>query len=468
MDHDNKISALLNSETAQFDQSTHKELLNEQIKFTLESEFEKTRKNHTLVTPFLTLATIAAIGIAIFVIYQISQNATRNIPMDLNAFQSENIKEFLDAVKKNQTALDGAKGELAALDSAYALAAQRIDQELDYAKELNKSLKLGAKELATRDRKAEQEAERKKDALRAEYEPKMAEKMAIISSFEKRIAATDSTTLASAEKQQELVDIKSKLYDLEIAKIKSTYEAKLKVMAAAHSKEVKELGRQRAEMAAALKAMYEKEIADTIAKYNPTFKDDRTASLLLKGVGSFGAPIVRDYPEPFTAESVGSATDFSTILKTIDDFLFLSKTMRSVEYINSVPQALAAIEATAYDALLGYQRLVESAAGKLGELRGTITDMQMAMERVKASIAAFAAKNGAQGYVIDPSDPTRLVLMFTVATMPVNGAIATVTRGGVVIATIQLSVRGLTEVTGKVMSIIEGKTVEPFDVIVLR
>jgi hypothetical protein len=366
--------------------------------YDFEKEFAKTRGNKSFVVAAATGITILALVAASFAVTKAIEKSAERTQVDVTAFDDINLKDILDASKRNEADLGKAKLELARMDSDLAsdlAAADRnylsaVEDAKARARSRPEEAKMTAEALTARD------ATRKR--LLASRNSAAAAKKAEIQQIQGRIDQYDSRSLAQAKQQEAILANERLAFDIEKKQQADFYESRIAQLQAAYKRDIEELTRQKAELAASL-----------TARYNPTFVDERSVSLLAIDPDKPSLPAGPLYDYLATAGILdGDAS--SSLDRSLDDYKYLARKLRSTPYINSVPSALARLEDEAESSIAAY-RAALSASGAALESRdksiATLTVRAEAAEeslrRYRSAMASLARDNRESGYVLDVS-----------------------------------------------------------------
>lgn len=154
-------------------------------------EFDKTRGNKSYIVVVATGITILALVVASFAVTKAIETSNDHTQVDVAAFDDLNLKDILDASKRNEMDFNKAKLELSRLDSDLATSLASADR--DYLAEVD-SVKAKAQSRAEETQMTAAAATARdaaKRKLRADYVTATAAKKAEIQQIQKRIDQYD-------------------------------------------------------------------------------------------------------------------------------------------------------------------------------------------------------------------------------------------------------------------------------------
>ncbi len=463
MGDDNEIRQLIRRESEAFLARAFKEAEQKGSAYDFEREFAQTAKNKSLVVLVATFATLVALGGVAFGVTRIIERRTAAAPVDVTAFEDLNLKDILDTAKRNESEMERSRLEMAKLDYELKTGVEASDRNYQAAAESIQALGLPSSEESRRLKEAQAAAAREKKQIRDAYSAKAKAKQAEIAELQKRIDQYDSRLMEQAKKQQELLDAERRLFDIEKQKQASVYEARIAEIAGARTKDVATLKRQKDELAASL-----------TSRYNPKLTDERSDSLL-SGYKPPSAIAPQADMNPYIESSgVAAQGTGAALRRSFSDFLYLSSKIRAVPYINSVPPALARMEAEARESVALYSGALARAGNGLQERDARIRELLARAEAAEKALASYkwaidqyvrASQEG--GYVLDPRDPAGLTVSLNPGVPVSEGSVGYVVRGDKAVATIKFFTKeGTTR--ARVVEVAEGESIRPFDAVLVE
>jgi hypothetical protein len=461
MGNDNEIKQLIRRESESFLNTALAQSKGVKA-YNFEEEFSKTGKNKSYVVIVATAITIVALLVASMLVTRAISSSVDATPVDVAAFDDLNLKDLLDASKRNETDLERTKLELSQLDVDLKTALDQADREYKSAVESIQAKAQGTSDAAVQTAAAAAARDVVKDKLRANYKAVTAKKQADIAAIQKRIDQYESHAMDQAKKQQATLANERLLFDIEKKKQADMYEARIADLIAARQKDVDELTRQKNELAASL-----------TARYNPSFDDQRSSSLLLNWSDKHISTVEPFYGYLSTA-GILDQTSEKKLDRSLDDFEYLAKKLRTVPYINSVPPALSRLEAEAESSIAAYRSALVSAGSGLesrdeniAQLTARATKAENSLAQYRAAVTAYAHDNRESGYILDTSSQSRLVIFLSPDAKVAEGSQGYVVRGDTAVATVVFHIEG-DAVYAKVTNVESGEQPRPFDSILVE
>ena len=445
--------------------------------YDLITEFQKTKNNRRPVVTVALIGIMAIVGIASWVITTLIDRNSRTVTVDISRFEDLNLRDLLDSAKRFNDELDRAIRDLKILEADMNTELEGIESRKRSSLTVIGALGLAPAELNRRKKALEQDTEKEIGALRARFDPQIKEKQALIASLQEKLSSYDTRSMKEAQKQQKLLDNQQQLYELERQRLTKFYEDRISTLDAAIQQE-KTQSRVRLETTIKeLTAKHTKEMDDLTALYNPAWSAEDAVSAILGKA--------REKPSnPFVAVSrnlpAGAIPDRASIDGTIQAYadmqLVLSR-LKAVPYLNSVPGALAFLEAAGGVLGQDYVRLLSSSAeavttknSQINRLENNVSSLDSRLEVIASAFTAYSRSVNAAGIVLDERNPSKILLYID----PLYGENATANRTAwlfrgddALVAELLLLREGAT-VYGRTIRLEEGLTVKPFDKLVLK
>jgi hypothetical protein len=487
-DFENRITDLVAQSKAHFLRDAIRELREQRKIYSLEEEFAKTKKNRSLLVPLVvSLVVVIFVLAAIGVTYYIQQNS-RNIQIDITAFEDVNLRDLLDVSKKNETKLKGLRQDLEGLKSEQAAAILGVRRDATNRIEILANRSLSERDRQEEIKKIRDEETRRVDDLNGQYKQRIQKKEGEIAAVQKEIDAYDSRMLEQAREQEAVLNNQLRLFEIERANLTKSYDDKIRGLTAAHSREINSLEKQKEEIVAllknrhaseiaGLKQSHAKEIEDLIKLYNPTFTG--RAGDLLKGDmdrNLLSANVTKSYDDILSDENVLANSDFQRMRSTLQEFSLIVDRLQEVSYINSVPSALNQLEYKNKVLVRDYEILWEKLVNVVKEKNATIAERDLSIayrdkiiDQLNYGISSFTKNNRENGYILDPRNTKGIVVYLNDIYNVKNGTIGYVfRRDDEFIGTIRFSVNSdlvtasLEELSSK------DRPLEPFDKILIQ
>lgn len=446
--------------------------------YDVDKEFRKTRKNRSLLVP-LSLAGMVILmsGLAWGITGMINRRA-KSVEVDIRSFQDLNLRDLLDSAKRYDADLDRATRELAALEGDRQSRLESIEEKRRSDLALLEAVNLSEDERVRRRRSIEGEAAAASRNIRAGLDPVIQEKRVEIAAIQEKIASYDARSIEEAKKQQEVLDNQQRLYELEKQRLTSFYEERLASLEEALRQEQIQ-GRRTLERAVAeLSAAHKREMADLTARYNPTWEAEEPAAKVLSGAGSIGPGAAHPLPQRTApAGSPVAAERVRAFAETYDGLRLVLGRLAETPYLNSVPKALSAADASAaalgqeYLALLAASaQAVSSRNARIGELERAVAEARLRLDAAAVALTAYVRSVNAAGIVVAGRGTADIALFIDPQYMgdAGSGRSAWIFRGDdEPVAEAVLERRGDT-VFCRILRLEEGMAVRPFDKVLLN
>ena len=237
MDNDNKIeaneltSAQRHKDVLLF---LNKELDNLQMHsgtastYNLEKEYAKTKKNKSPFVFFMILACVLfTVGIAFILRYTINKQ-NQSIEINLEEFDSLNLKALLDSVTKVQDKYDNAVKKrdqaIAQMENEIKMAETKRDDDLFVLESVQL---VDDTAFASRKRKIIAEYEEKVAAIKAQYEEKLVVLEADVEKYKKELASYDASKIESAKELEKAVSSERSVQEMERKRLVASYEERI-------------------------------------------------------------------------------------------------------------------------------------------------------------------------------------------------------------------------------------------------
>ncbi len=407
--------------------------------YSLETEFEKTRKNKNwavLIIVLVFFAIIASIT-ALFTYYTELENS--KIEVNISEFEDVRLKEVLGnarmsgntiLIRKNElnTLVIEMKNALLGVNSRYLAAKNAVlDRGLSPEAE--------ARELAELKRNEDRELAK----IKADYDKKIATKRSVIKEIEKEQREAERKLKEEAENLAKYGD-ESKVYELKMKSLSSTQKSGTDAM----------------------RDYYERYIRYLTLKYNPVFSSGESKALIRRSAGLAGEKQnLRSYDEVFASENIWSRKRFDELRGKINDFDSLLRRLAGVDYTNSVPPALKGMDNLSTSIINDYENFWYSLTSALKNKNKQIEDYKKALD-------AVLKERPESGYIISAADPAKVSIHINRLIPVKEGDRGLIFRtDDEYIGRIELF-RTADGFKGKIVSIEPGKTMKPFDRILMK
>jgi hypothetical protein len=465
MGNDNEIKQLIRRESESFLNTALVESKGQGKSYDFEAEFAKTGRNRSFVVFGATAITIIILAVAAMAVSRAIAKGIEAAPVDVAAFEDLNLKDILDASKRNESDLERAKTELSRLDYDLQSSLDAADRDYGASVESIKAKGLGKAEQARKLAEAQAARDGAKRRLRADYAVSAAQKRAELAEIQKRIDQYDSRALAQAKEKEATLANERLAFDIEKKTQAQAYEKRIAELERARKSDVAKLTKQRDELAASLTALY-----------NPSFSDER-ALALLSGWTEAEASQPPAFHEYLSKAGILDADAERELDRSFDDFEFLSSKLKAVPYLNSIPPALSRIEGEARASIVAYRAALQAAGSGLesrdqsiAELKARAEAAENGLAQYRAAVAAYAVQSRESGFVLDPGsakgEGAKILVSIAPGIEVAEGDSGYVVQGSLTVATIVFHPDGR-EAFATVSKVEPGMKIRAFDSILV-
>ncbi len=407
--------------------------------YSLENEFEKTRKNKSwavLIIVLIFFSIIASIT-ALFTYYTELKNSS--IDVNITEFDDVRLKEVLGTARMADNVILIRKNELDTLIIGMRNALLNVNTRYlaQYTAVLDKGLPPDVTRQELNDLKRGEEAELA--SVRAEYEKKIRTQRGIIGEIEKERREAERRLKLEAENLSKIGD-ENKVYEMKMKSLSSTQKSGFE----------------------AQKNYYERYIKYLILKYNPVFSSRGSKELLER---SAALPAdkggLRAYDEVFANENVWSRKRFDELRGKINDLDGLVGRLRGIDYTNSVPPAIKGIDNL-------YRSIVNEYENLWFGLVNTVKNKNSQIEDYRVALDAVLKERPESGYIISAKNPAAVSIHIN-RLIPIKDG-----DSGLVFRTDDDFIgrvdfyRAADGFKAKVVSLEAGKSMRPFDRILIN
>lgn len=344
MDNDNKID---NNGTKKIQR--HDEVLlflDEELKslkkgsnkdaYDIKKEYAKTKKNKSPFTLLVLLATTVILVAAAFVMTKLISKQNQEITVNLEEFDSLNLKNLLDTVFKTQSDYDSAVKNKVSLEAEQARLIKEAEAKRDNDLFVLGTLKLSRSAYNDRAKNINSECTAAISAIKADYAAQIAEVDAQIEVFQKQLAEFDNSKVKQAQEQEKALNSERQLRQLENREMTDKYEAKIADLQNSMDKlRVK----NQEDIRKSVTEVQEKYQAE-IDKLDPVLTDGKAGEIVRSvnaipsgGMSLAGTSDVED-------EALASAMHVYQKYQT--DYEYLNKQIASVPQKNTIPSYVSA------------------------------------------------------------------------------------------------------------------------------
>jgi hypothetical protein len=472
MGDDNEITALVRKESEQFLSEARRSTKDLGKVYNLEDEFEKTKKNRSILVWAVTIITIAALAASALVVTSLIRKQTAATPVEIGAFQDLNLRDLLDRAKRDEADLEQAKLELTRTQAEVQTTLDAIDRDAAASIDAIKARGLSQAEETQKIAEAKAAAQEQRQTATRNAAAVIAQKKALIKSVQDKVDSYNQRLSEQTRKQQEVLDNQTQLFNIEKQKLIDTFNGRIADLQASIKAEEIALKRQREELASSL-----------TSKWNPTFDDAKSLSLLGKFTPDPAFATMPNAPLPEGLYSAGAMAkpDTAAADGSIANFLYLSAKLRSVPYLNSVPPALARMEYEARAEFVLLRTALDKAGTAIEDRDRTIADLQARLASAQTDLAKtqtvldqyrwatsqYVLDNREGGYIVDSRNSDEITVALNPAVPVAIGTTGYVVRtGDKAIATLSFYFKD-GQVRARVLRLSPGEQIKAFDPIIL-
>lgn len=382
MGNDNKMTGMM-PEVRLFLQNTFFKTYKEKAEtYNLEAEYAKASKNRDYRTAIIigilfAVAIGTTIGISRYIDYR-----NRQISVNVDVFEDVNLKKLLDMVSRTQSDLESAIAEKSRneQDRQAELDAARARNEVDRL--ALQSLNLASVQLQERMDELDIEYDRQISEINGRYESLLLDIDTRITEYRNQLAAYDSNSVETAQKQQAAIDSQRQVYELEKQALIEKYEAALTDLRNRITQlQEQDIQNQKDYVKQTTQSsQYQKSL------YDPIILDERGEAILASLDGTWSSP--------FNIEEADSQSGLYPALKEVsskmNDLEYAVSLLLNLPQVNSLPEYLRAVRELAVQAgtLLADEatRLVSALKNRNASLETEIADLEAIIEEGTALI----------------------------------------------------------------------------------
>jgi hypothetical protein len=474
---DSDTQALVTRSRAMFLRDVEHQLARREL-YNLDEEFEKTRRNRSpVVWLSITIFVTAMVVIGVAVTTYIQQRSQR-VPVNVSSFQDVNLMELLDRAKQLNDQLNTAQDDLGSVKTAEAndiAAAQRS---------ATNQIELVNNELISDSQKQERIAAIKSqlqaqiNQIDARYAPQIKEKQAAVDDAQSKVAAYDTQQVQAAKKQQDILDNQQRLFDIQMQKTVDQYESQIKSLKDQYTAQIASINQHNDQLVDLMKRNQATEIANLIAKYNPTFTTSNLLSILNEPVpsGNDATPAPDTYTKMLVQAGTMSATSISDLQNRMSEISTLISRLQQVPYLNSVPPTLSHIAALNSAIAAGYSQIGNNLASiisardaQIARLNQNIAQRDAVISNYTHALSSLVDTSRENGYILDARNTSNIAVFVDPLYRVKSGDTGYVFRADdQQIGTIKFTVND-SGISGQVASLVHDDTpMQPFDKILLN
>jgi len=409
MDNEDKVKDLVLRSKNLFLKDIQKEIGRSEL-YNLDEEFAKTKKNRSpVVWISIILFVVVFVGIAVLVNAYI-QRESRNIAVNIEAFEDVNLRDVLDKAKQYDRELTEARRRLQDLQNAMEGEIEQLrasmQRQIDVLNTRNMTAAARNRDIAELESKFKADAE----AVREQYRPKIEEVEREIALIEGKMAAYDSKMVEMAREQEEVLNNQQRLFEIRHQETVDYYEAQIAELKKRMEEERESFEEYRENLVEALEANHQEEIQRLILKYNPRFTDEEVLKILDRKVDDFDQQIPFGFSEVLARENLYTKEELNTQYARIEDIRVLTERLMEIPYINSVPDALAHMENTMYLVVNEYEHLWHTLADDISAKVLSIRSRNRMIDQFTFALNSLIFSSRENGYILDSRNPDALVV----------------------------------------------------------
>ncbi|HUX21387.1 MAG TPA: hypothetical protein VMW69_09110 [Spirochaetia bacterium] len=453
--------------------------------YNLDEEFAKTKKNRSpvvILSVGLFVVIMLAAGIAVTTYIQ---QRSQNVPVNISSFQDVNLMELLDRAKQLNDQQTAAQRDLQTLEASQSDEINAVRSNESHQVQLVNNELISAGEKQTKIATIRAQAEYQVRQIEAKYADPITKKKAEITSLQNQAAQYDTRQMQQAKKQEAILNNQQKLFDLQMQKTVDYYKKQIADTNSQYESQIASIDQHNTQLITLMKQNQATEIAQLIAKYNPTFSSPELAALISQPIPA--DPVSSVTEDPFVRmvvqAGVVNATSISDLQNRMNNFAALIGALQKVPYENSVPPALAHLRYFNNQIVNGYRSIgqglteivgqknqqIQQLQQKLAQADGIISTKDSTIAEYTQALSSLVRNSRENGYVLDARDPSKIAVFVDPLYHVTNGDTAYVfRRDDQQIGTIRFSVSDGT-ITAQQLSLDKKDTpMQPFDKILLN
>ncbi len=388
------------------------ELQREQVYYDVGREFAGTRRNRTFLVPAVVLGLLIVLTAGSLVITIAIQRRIDSIRVDIRDFEDVNLREVLDQVKNLETDMQTALRDKEALAGERESRRQAIRADAQHRIDLLVNDDLSESERAERLQEIRAREAREIRAADGGYAPKLAAIDTRLREIQSRREQYDAREMEQAKEREQILNNQRLLFEHQGDEQKRFYEERIARLTADYQAQLRDLRVFHESFVAGLRRKQEQETRNLIARYNPTFADPALKALLEAPIDRalLAGPALADYRPLLGEEGVISPAAYQSIRRKLVEYQAVVGALQKTPYLNSVPAALAQLEARNLGLLRELEAIWGGLAGVLAAREATIARQAARIEELGYAMESLVKANGENGYILDPRDPADIAV----------------------------------------------------------
>ena len=406
-----------------FLRETAREFSREPQQYDVAVEFAKTKQNRSWFVPLTIAGLIAVFTVAVIGVTWYIQNNSRDITIDVDDFVGVNLREVLDEAQRLQNEFETTSRELERVIE------DRDDRINAIERDRNQEISLLANaELTPAQRSAQVNqinagATIEIETVTAETAPRITELDERIAELRTAIDRYDTRQLEQARTQADILNNERELFELQLQETVDRYESQIATLTDRYQAEVNDLEQFQVEFERTLRSRYQREIAALTLRYNPDVSGEAIERLL---GDAFGDPVLQfDDLAPYAATlgrlGILTPDEHAALQERYRELVALVERLDAVPYRNSVPAMLEALDVRLREVVLRYETIWTNLEDAVVRRDSLIEDFLFALDEL-------ASINGDTGYILDPRDPSNVIVFVGQIHPVVAGNVAYVFR----------------------------------------
>ncbi len=325
--------------------------------YNLSTEFEKTKRNKNMFTKIVIIAFIIVISLVVFAFSRYIDKQDKNVKLDIQEFEDTNLRDILTLAKKSENALEKAKLELEDLISRKNSEITDIKNDILREKEILASQDI---DQADKDEQLIQLNEREKLGIKkinGEYNLRIRDKQEEVARLTKEQEILDKKKIDNARNKEDIIDVQTKLAELEKDNLKTFYQGRLKSTINSYNYKLDSQKTYYDRVIRIMEQNHKKEIDKLTLKYNPIYDDKTTVNILNKEI----LPVTKfnsaDPDSVIFKDKLVDAEAAERMKNYAEDNRYLISLLSGNGYINSVPDIL---KVTDYNSAMLYNNYIDT------------------------------------------------------------------------------------------------------------
>lgn len=357
--------------------------------YNLEKEFSATRKNFNFKFYLVLLLFLGSLGAATYLITSFVKKENKQVDLGIQEFEEVKLKDLLNSARDIEKQLRQARAELAQLREDKAAEKEIIQKTYKEQVSSVNQQKLTSSERQQKIQTLEKQTDKKLASVNEKYDPRIEEKKEEVKDLEKRVAERRREMREGVSKAQAVVNNYERLHNLKMQREREKHAT---------------------------------EMANLIAKYNPSFSNRKLQSYMKGDKSSSGAPPeIHDYASILKSEGVISEYDYVQNRDRMKISYKLLDRVHEVPYKNSVPVALERVNQLHRQVIERYDRLWFKLAERIKVKNRMIGSYDYAFK-------SLIEDERESGFVIDPRNRKAIRVKMNPTLEVPNGAFAYIFR----------------------------------------